>query len=715
MPTPLYLKPKKTIKDRVLDLISRLTLDEKISQMVHDAPAIPSLGIPEYDWWNECLHGVARAGIATVFPQAIGLASTWNVPLMQRLAEAISDEARAKHHEALRRNIASRYTGLTFWSPNINIFRDPRWGRGQETYGEDPYLTARLGVAFIKGLQGKNQRYLKVVATPKHYAVHSGPEHRRHSFDARISQHDLYETYLPAFKACVQEGKAFSVMGAYNRTNGEACCASSTLLERILRQEWGFGGSEGRDGYVVSDCGAIHDIFLHHHLVETAAEAAALAVNAGCDLNCGTTYGALSQAVKQGLISEKTIDRSLERLFAARFRLGMFDPPGMVPYAHIPYEVNDCPEHRQLALQAARESIVLLKNNGLLPLKPDGEKIRSIAVIGPNAADERVLLGNYNGNPSRTISVLEGIRERVFPQIEVLHARGCDILGTSTEGFDEAVALGRRADVVILVLGLSQLMEGEEGQEEGVQAGLASLGDRTSLDLPGLQEELLKEVQATGKPVILVLINGSALAVNWANDHVDAILEAWYPGQAGGAAVAEVLFGDYNPAGRLPVTFYKTVEDLPAFEDYNMAGRTYRYFNGEPLYRFGFGLSYTHFTYRSLKARPGESAKPRQVSVRVQVKNDGERAGDEVVQLYLQHVSPSFPAPTWQLIGFTRLHILPGKDRIVTFKLTQDQMSQVNMEGQLVFIPGEFRLAAGGCSPGREIDESFQYTSFFMG
>ncbi|MBN2549847.1 MAG: glycoside hydrolase family 3 C-terminal domain-containing protein [Anaerolineales bacterium] len=714
MKTPLYLNPKQPVRKRVQDLISRLTLEEKIFQMVHNAPAIPRLDIPEYDWWNECLHGVGRAGLATVFPQSIGLASTWDVPLMHRIATAISDEARAKHHEALRRDDRSRYTGLTFWSPNINIFRDPRWGRGQETFGEDPYLTARLGVAFVRGLQGDHRRYLKLVATPKHFAVHSGPEHRRHSFDARVSLHDLYETYLPAFKACVQEGGAVSVMGAYNRTNGEACCASPTLLEKILRLEWGFGGMNGQEGYVVSDCGAIRDIYANHRIVETAAEAAALAVKAGCDLNCGETYPALLQAVRQGLIDEATIDLSLERLFTARFRLGMFDPPESVPYAHIPYAVNNCAEHRQLALQAGRESIILLKNDGLLPLSLEAGNIKTIAVIGPNAADERVLLGNYNGTPWRTATILDGVRERAYPHAEVLYARGCEVLGAARAGFDEALELARRSDLIILALGLSQLMEGEEGQEEGVQPGQASLGDRNSLDLPGVQEELLKELYATGKPIVLVLLNGSALAVNWADENLPAILEAWYPGQAGGIAVAEVLFGDYNPAGRLPVTFYRTAEDLPPFDDYNMAGRTYRYFDGEPLYPFGFGLSYTRFSYSNLHFRHTWSASGRRLNLQLQVQNIGEREGDEVVQVYVQHANPRWAGPLWQLAGFTRLRLSVGEVQRLSFTLSQEQLSQVDDQGQLVFIPGEIRLAVGGQSPGWESAGQLLYQSLWL-
>lgn len=687
---PIYLDPSRPIDERVDDLVGRMTLEEKVSQMVNAAPPIERLGIPEYDWWNECLHGVARAGIATVFPQAIGLAAMWDVELMTRVATAISDEARAKHHEFVRQGNRSRYTGLTFWSPNINIFRDPRWGRGQETYGEDPYLTARMGVAFVKALQGDDPKYLKLVATPKHYAVHSGPEADRHHFDAKASPRDMEETYLPAFEACVKEAKAASIMGAYNRTNGEPCCASKTLLQDILRDRWGF------DGYVVSDCGAIRDIYMHHKVVDTPEEAAALAVNNGCDLNCGTVYSALVKAVEKGLIDEATIDRAVKRLFKARFRLGMFDPPEMVPYAQIPYEVNDCAAHRQLALQAARESIVLLKNQDrFLPLSKD---LRSIAVIGPNANDEVVLYGNYNGIPSKAVTPLEGIRAKVGPDAVVRYAKGCDINSDDTSGFEEAIAIARESDVAILFLGLDQSIEGEEGQREGVKGGVTK-GDRDSLDLPGVQEQLLQAIHATGTPVVLVLLNGSALAINWADEHIPAIVEAWYPGEEGGTAIADVLFGDYNPAGRLPVTFYKSVEQLPPFEDYNMAGRTYRYMTEEPLYPFGFGLSYTQFRYSNLQLsaeeiKPGES-----IEVRVDVENIGDRAGDEVVQLYVTDLEASVPVPLRHLEGFTRIHLAPGEKRTVHFTLTPRQMSVVADDGTRFLEPGQFRVAVGGHQP----------------
>ena len=678
-----------TLQQRVNDLVSQMTLAEKISQMLYDAPAIERLGIPKYNWWNECLHGVARAGIATVFPQAIGLAATWNSQLMHEITVVISDEARAKHHEAVRQGVREIYTGLTFWSPNINIFRDPRWGRGQETYGEDPYLTARMGVEFVKGLQGDDPHYLKVVATPKHFAVHSGPEDDRHHFDAQVDERDLRETYLPAFEACTSI--AASVMGAYNRTNGEPCCASPTLLQKILREEWGF------EGYVVSDCGAISDIYKHHHVAKSMAEAAAMSVKAGCELNCGEAYGALLTAVEEGLITEETIDRAVTRLFTARFRLGMFNPPEQVPFAQIPYEVNDCPQHRALARRAAQESMVLLKNeDNFLPLS---KTVKSIAVIGPNADDVQVLLANYHGTPSQAVTPLEGIRANVSPQTEVLFAPGCDIINQDTTGYVDAIALAERAEVVIFVAGLSQRLEGEEGQEEGIGDEEQATADRTGLELPAVQAKLLKAIHATGTPTVLVLINGSMISINWANEHLPAILEAWYPGQAGGTAIADILFGDYNPAGRLPVTFYQSIRDLPPFPDYRMANRTYRYFTGTPLYPFGHGLSYTTFTYSNLHLNTTTLAPNDTLTVSVDVTNTGARAGDEVVQLYTSHTTASVPVPIRQLQGFTRIHLQPGETKSVTFTVTQSQLSVINHDGKRVIEAGKFRVAVGGGQP----------------
>ncbi|MEW5872278.1 MAG: glycoside hydrolase family 3 C-terminal domain-containing protein [Chloroflexota bacterium] len=699
----IYLDPDRPIAERVDDLVARMTLEEKVAQMGNEAPAIQRLGIPQYNWWNEALHGVARAGLATVFPQVIGLASTWNAELIQRVAEVISDEGRAKYHEALRQGVRDLYTGLTFWCPNVNIFRDPRWGRGQETYGEDPYLTSRLAVNFIQGLQGDDPRYLKTVATPKHFAVHSGPEKQRHSFDAIVSQQDLHMTYLPAFKTCIMEGKAASIMGAYNRVNGEACCASPTLLQKILRDEWGF------EGFVVSDCGAIDDIYNNHMLVKTPAEAAALAVKNGCDLECGCTYGIpcdygwLNKAVEQGLLSEEDIDRAVKRLFTARFRLGMFDPQEQVAYAQIPISVVDSPEHQQLALETARQSLVLLKNEGgLLPLDP--QATQSIAVIGPNANETLVLSGNYYGIASAPVSVLAGIRALVPAGTEIYYARGCDIAGLSTSGFEEAIQAAQKSQVAVLVMGLSQQLEGEEKQQEGNPPGVFSQGDRLNLDLPPIQGKLLQAIHETGVPLVLVLINGSALSINWASENVPAILEAWYPGQAGGTAVAEALFGLANPGGRLPVTFYKSSKDLPAFDDYSMENHTYRYFKGEPLYAFGFGLSYTSFAYRDLRIQPESVKAGETVTVQVQVENTGGRPGDEVAQLYIKDVAASSPVPQLQLQGFTRLHLEPGEKQQLEFSIGPDQMAYATEDGKWALEPGEFKIWVGGQQPNLNLE-----------
>jgi beta-glucosidase len=695
---PTYTDPARSIAERVDDLVARMSLEEKIAQMGNEAAPIQRLGIPKYNWWSEAGHGVARAGLATVFPQVIGLAATWNPDLIRRMAGAVSDEGRAKYHEAVRNGKYELYGGLTFFCPNINIFRDPRWGRGQETYGEDPYLTARLAVNFVRGMQGEDPRCLKTVATPKHFAVHSGPEKSRHYFNAVVSQRDLRMTYLPAFEACIVEGKAESIMGAYNRVNGEAACASPTLLQKILRDEWGF------EGYVVSDCGAVDDIFSNHMLAKSAEEAAAMAVKAGCDLECGCTYGIacdynrLARAVERGLLTEADIDRAVKRLFAARFRLGMFDPPDQVPYSQIPLSIVDSPEHRELALEVARQSLVLLKNEGgLLPL--DSGALRSIAVIGPNADETLVLTGNYMGTPAEPVSVLAGIRALAPAGTDVRYARGCAIVGGSKEERDEAVRAAAESDVAVLVLGLSQQLEGESGQQEGNPPGLTSIGDRLILDLPPSQEELLEAVQAAGKPVVLVLINGSAIAMPWAAEHIPAILEAWYPGQAGGTAVAEALFGLTNPGGRLPVTFYSSASDLPPFDDYGMENRTYRYFTGKPLFPFGFGLSYTAFTYRNLTIAPAAVPSGDPVSVSVEVENTGSRAGDEVVQLYLMDDEASLPVPRLSLQGFARIRLAPGEKRTVQFEITARQMSFADENGDWVLEPGAFTVWVAGQQP----------------
>jgi beta-glucosidase len=694
--SPDYLNESLPVAQRVHDLVSKMTLAEKVGQMKDVAPAIVRLGIPAYNWWNEALHGVARSGLATVFPQAIGLAATWDDSLMYRTASVISDEARAKYQEYLRRDKHERYGGLTFWSPNINLFRDPRWGRGQETYGEDPFLTGRMAVQFIRGMQGDDPKYLKTVATVKHFAVHSGPEPSRHTFDAVVSERDLRESYLPHFEAGIREGGAFSLMCAYNSVDGNPACGSEMLLKQVLRDEWGF------QGYVVSDCGAINDIYQGHKAVATAPQAAALGARTGTDLECGSVYNNLAAAVQQGLIIESAIDTAVVRLFTARFRLGMFDAPEHVRWAQIPFSVLDEPSHRDLARQAARESMVLLKNQGsALPLRKD---VGTIAVIGPNADAPTVLLGNYNGTPTDPITPLRGIREAVSRNTKVLYARGTNladgVFARDSIASDvleaEAEKVARKADVVVLVLGLTNQLEGEEMQ---VQVDGFRGGDRTRLDLPASQERLLERVVATGKPTILVLLNGSALAVNWAQERVAAIVEAWYPGQAGGAALADVLFGDYNPAGRLPVTFYRSAEDLPAFDDYSMKGRTYRFFDGPSLYPFGHGLSYTTFAYDSLRTSADTIASDGTITVRVNVTNTGQRAGDEVVQLYVQHLGSAVERPRQDLRGFRRIALSRGETRTVEFSLAAVSLAYWNVATHGWTVePGAVRLDVGASS-----------------
>ncbi|MHA1844200.1 MAG: glycoside hydrolase family 3 C-terminal domain-containing protein [Promethearchaeota archaeon] len=691
---PIYLDPSQPLEKRVEDLISHMTLEEKISQLLNDAIGIERLNIPKYNWWNECLHGVGFAGIATVFPQAIGLAATFDLHLMEEVANAISDEARAKHHEAVRKGERKIFQGLTFWSPNINIFRDPRWGRGQETYGEDPFLTSRMGVTFVKGLQGNDPTYLKLVATPKHYVAYSGLESERHYFNAVVSKKDLWETYLPAFRACVIEGKAEAIMGAYNRVNGDPCCGSKFLLEEILRQKWGF------EGHVVSDCGAIEDIFQFHKVVETPEEAAAMAINAGCELFCCVgiftkkkkriRWNWIQNAVEKGLLPEEIITKSVKRLFRARFKLGMFDPPEIVKYAKIPSEVIDCEKHRSLALKAARKSIVLLKNkNNLLPLK---KNLESIAIIGPNANNLDVLVGNYAGTPSKYTTILKGIENKVGAKTKIYYSKGCPLKEPSKDEFKEALELAKKNEVVILVLGLSPRLEGEEG--EAAESDLH--GDRLDITLPEIQEELLKEISEIGKSIILILTGGSALAVNFAKEKISAILFAWYPGEEGGAAVADVIFGDYNPAGRLPVTFYKSIEQLPDVRNYNMEGRTYRFFRGDLLYPFGFGLSYTTFKYHDLQINPQKIKTNESIKVSVEVENVGERDGEEVVQLYISNLSTPDKYPLKELQGFERIFLKKGERKKVNFTILPTQFSRVNEEGQRLIEPSRFAVTVGG-------------------
>jgi beta-glucosidase len=682
---------------RVDDLVHRLSLAEKVQQMRNAAPAIPRLGIPAYDYWNECLHGVARADTATVFPQAIGMAATWDAPLLHQAADVIATEARAKHNDyAVKHNgDSARYFGLTFWTPNINLFRDPRWGRGQETYGEDPFLTARLGVAFIRGLQGDDPKYMKAMACAKHFAVHSGPELERHRIDVAPSERDFYETYLPQFEAAVREGHVGAVMGAYNSVYGKPACANPLLLTELLRKQWGF------DGHVVSDCGAIYDIYANHKFTSTAPEAAAAAVKAGDDLCCGTDYNSLVRAVKKGLISEKEIDAAVSRVLEARFRLGLFDPPGKVPYAQIPISQNDTPAHEALALKMARESIVLLKNDSLLPL--DRAKIKRIAVIGTNASSVAVLLGNYNGTPARPVTILDGIKNAVGTNVQVVYEPACPLaLGRDGSGrpdaqtWTKAIAAAWMSDVIIYVGGISPQLEGEEMK---VDYDGFSGGDRTQIELPAVQNELLEALQAAGKPVVFVNCSGSAIAMPWAATNLPAILQAWYPGEQGGHAVADVLFGDVNPAGRLPVTFYHATADLPAFDDYSMSNRTYRYFNGRPDFAFGHGLSYTRFDYNSPKLNGTNFAAGDTIKLTFSLLNAGAWDGDEVAQVYFRHMNSARPQPKLALCGFARIRLQASQGARFTMDIPAERFrSWDTTKKQYTVEPGDYEVLVGAAS-----------------
>ena len=840
-----FRNPSLPIDERVNDLISRMTLEEKADQLLYTAPSIPRLGIPAYNWWNEALHGVARAGYATVFPQSITIANSWDEGLLFDEATAISDEARAKYHEFQRRGKTGIYQGLTFWSPNINIFRDPRWGRGHETYGEDPFLTGRMGYEFVRGMQGDDPKYLKTVATAKHYAVHSGPEPLRHSFNAKVSEIDLRETYLPAFRTLVMEAGVYSIMGAFNMFRDYPCCANPVLYG-ILRNEWGF------KGYIVSDCWAVSDFYNFTHFAKDPAEAAALAVKAGTDLECGNDYKNLAEAVKRGLLSEDDINVAVKRIFTARFKLGMFDPDEMVPYAQIPFFVNCSDYNNSLSRQAARKSVVLLKNeNNILPLS---KNIKTIAVIGPNADNFESLIGNYNGIPKDPVTILKGINNKLTPDTKIIYAEGSDlaegihnlspipshylqtadgIQGTFGEYFNNrdmkgepvftrvddnidfywehlsprydmpddnfgirwttylvppvtgtyaigswgssgydilldgkqlissmnehealhkeapaelqagkkykievlyknysgdaaisllwapprpnitelAVKAAMESDAVVLVLGLSQRLEGEEMpiKIEGFTGG-----DRTNLNLPAVQDQLLNAVISTGKPVIVVLTSGGALSINKAQEKAAAILLAGYGGQQGGNAVADILFGDYNPAGRLPVTYYKSIDQIPAFENYDMTGKTYRFFTQEPLYPFGYGLSYTTFKYDNLSI-PEKVVAGEKVAVKVTVTNTGKVSGDEVVELYLTDEKASTPRPIHQLEGFTRVTIKPGESKVVEIKLEPRQFSMINNKSKRVIEPGYFSIAIGGKQPGFKGYLDPQFTQVLTG
>jgi beta-glucosidase len=683
---PVYLNPKLPLQTRVDDLLHRMTLEEKVSQMMNKSPAIDRLHIPAYNWWNEGLHGVARTGKhATVFPQAIGNAATFDEPGLLEMAKMISTEARAIHHEYEREGKRDIYEGLTFWSPNINIFRDPRWGRGQETYGEDPYLTGQMGMALVRGFQGDDPRYLKITACAKHFAVHSGPESTRHTANVAPSAYDLNDTYLPAFRNLIVDAHVASVMCAYNAIYGQPCCGSDTLMTDILYHKWKF------HGYVTSDCGAIDDFYRGHKTSADAPSADAVAVIHGTDLECGSSYRYLVEAVKHNLLPESEVDTAVRHLLEIRFRLGMFDPPSMVPYASISMKEVQSPAHQAQALKMARESIVLLKNEGhLLPL--NAQAIHTIAVIGPNAADSTVVLGNYNGFPDHVVTVLEGIKSKLAADARVIYEKGIDYVTGDTAGIAARV---KDADVIVFAGGISPRLEGEEMR---VKVEGFSGGDRTSIALPAVQTALLKGLYATGRPVVFVMMNGSALSTEWESAHIPAIIDAWYGGEAAGTAVADVLFGDYNPAGRLPVTFYKSVDQLPDFSDYGMKGRTYRYFKGEPLYPFGYGLSYTTFAYSGLRlAHTVATGAVAPVSVTVQ--NTGSRNGDEVVQLYVRHLHVQGPAPIRALEGFARVHLRPGEKQVVTFKLSPRALSLVREDGQRIEGAGEVEIFAGGGQP----------------
>jgi beta-glucosidase len=839
-----YLNPALPPDVRSKDLVSRMTLEEKVSQMQDVAPAVPRLGVPAYNWWNEALHGVARNGTATVFPQSIGLAATWDTALMHRIATVIAVEGRAKYNEAIRTDDRSRFAGLTFWSPNINIFRDPRWGRGMETFGEDPFLTASLGVEFVKGLQGNDPKYLELVSTPKHYAVHSGPEPSRHRVNVDVSDHDLEDTYLPAFRATVVDGHADSIMCAYNAIDGAPACANSMLLEKHLRQDWGF------NGYVVSDCDAVDDIYRGHHFTGSAEQADADAVKAGTDLDCGSAYKALTKAVAENLLSESEIDTAVTRLFTARMRLGMFDPPASVPFNAIPYSEVDSAAHRELALEAARESIVLLKNrNGTLPFKPS---IHKLAVVGPTADLLESIEGNYNGVASHPVSPLDGMRKQ-FGSDNILYAPGSILadgtpapipsaflrtdaslqtVGLKGEYFDnlqfeappkmvridarinfdwnrvapaadfpsksfcvrwtgelvppaagdyvlsvrgprpfmavaasganapslaqadrirlyiddklvmdshsnpanarltfadtlphairieyvhspndrmvdlewippansllgEAIQTAKNSDAIVAFVGLSPNLEGEE---MNVHVDGFDGGDRTSIELPAAQERLLEALGSTGKSLIVVLTTGSALAVPWANEHADALLAAWYSGEEGGDAIAETLAGKNNPAGRLPVTFYRSTSDLPAFTDYSMSNRTYRYFKGEVMYPFGFGLSYSRFSYGAPHASSATIHAGDSVTITAEVRNAGPRDGDEVVELYIKPPQTAV-SPHLELEGFQRIHLHAGEARHIEFTLAPRQLSEVDEKGNRAVMPGDYAITVSGTQP----------------
>lgn len=671
------------------ELVAKMTLEEKASQLTYNSPAIKRLHIPSYNWWNEALHGVARAGCATSFPQAIGLAAIFDDEFLSKVAHVIATEGRAKYNESSKHGDRDIYKGLTFWSPNVNIFRDPRWGRGHETYGEDPYLSGRLGVAYINGLQGKG-KHMKAAACAKHFAVHSGPEDLRHEFDAKVTNKDLFETYLPAFEACVKIGKVEAVMGAYNRTNGEPCCGSYTLLQDILRDKWEF------DGHVVSDCWAIKDFHMNHHVTSTPEESVALAMDSGCDLNCGNMYLYVLKAHKLGLVSEEAISLAAERLFTTRYKLGLFEK---TEYDDIPYEVVECKEHIELAIEAARKSVVLLKNDGILPVNK--EVVKTIGVIGPNANSRLVLKGNYYGTSSRYITLLEGIQDEVGEDVRILFAKGCDLTKSKTENLAmehdrimEAVTVAQHSDMVILCLGLDETIEGEEPDEGNAYGS----GDKIDLELPKVQKQLLEKITNTGKPVIFCLMAGSAINLSFAKDNCNAVLQAWYPGARGGKAVADLIFGHGSPSGKLPITFYDSLENLPEFTDYSMTNRTYRYRKDEVLYPFGYGLTYGKVICKSANI-VSTIQENKDILVEVSVENQGDYGTEDVIQCYLKDLESKYAVPNYSLCGFRRIQLEAKERKKITVSIPYNSLTVVNEEGDRIIDSSRFTLYIANCQP----------------
>ncbi|MFR9602830.1 MAG: glycoside hydrolase family 3 C-terminal domain-containing protein [Rikenellaceae bacterium] len=690
-----FQNPALSLDERVDDLVARMTLEEKVSQMQNKSPEIERLGVCAYDWWNEALHGVARVRTGlkvTVYPQAIGMAASFNSELLEEVATSISDEGRAIFNKDMREGTTGkRYQGLTYWTPNINIFRDPRWGRGQETYGEDPYLAAIMGSSMVRGLQGDDDFYLKSSACAKHYAVHSGPEYNRHTYDAHPSKYDLWDTYLPAFKVLVKDAKVSGVMCAYNRYMGAPCCGDPVLMVDILREQWGF------DGYVTSDCWGIDDFYKHHKTHADAVEATSSAVRVGTDLECGSSYGSLLQAVEDNLILERQIHKSVKRLFEIRMRLGMFDPLEKNPYGSIGDEVIDCDKHKALALKMTRESMVLLKNKkNILPLNQN--KVKRIAIVGPNANNEKVMMGNYFGYPSHTTTVLEGVKNN-FTNAEVTFVEGVGHINPiDSVDFKSVAAQAKKSDVIIYVGGISADYEGEEKSDGFGAVDGFSRGDRVTISLPKAQQDLLKELKKTGKPIVFVNMSGSVISMEWENENVDAIIQAWYGGQAGGQAIADVISGDYNPSGRMPLTVYKSDADLPDFEDYSMANRTYRYFKGDVRYPFGYGLSFTTFDYSDIAA-PKVIKAGDDITITAQVTNSGAMDGDEAVQLYVVHKNRDTRVPNCALKGLQKINIKKGETQSVTFTLKAQDLGIVDDRGNLTVSAGDVEIHVGGGQP----------------